>query len=77
MEHLLAKEGVAGSIPVSRSFYFFLYVFLFQILTVFMIIIGFSQESNAEKREDKWFLQKFEKSGWQIEIKGLEFLVNR
>ena len=22
MEHLLAKEGVAGSIPVSRSFYF-------------------------------------------------------
>ena len=21
MEHLLAKEGVAGSIPVSRSFY--------------------------------------------------------
>ena len=22
VEHLLAKEGVAGSIPVSRSFYF-------------------------------------------------------
>ena len=33
VEHLLAKEGVAGSIPVSRFFFYFL-------LSVFILVIS-------------------------------------
>ncbi len=35
VEHLLAKEGVAGSIPVSRLFF----LFFFQIVVFYFVLV--------------------------------------